>query len=168
MESHERGRHVIGLRELTTVDLRDLLLRRNAITAEIRRRGHTRAATSIEGELMERAVANAYGGQLTPMNNKSVDVILSDSRTIQVKTRSLAGGDLRFWSFRDFDFDIAVVISMDRDSAEIIFAREIGPSEMQEHAAETKTGTYRLRMNKACGLGVDVSEKLREAYAALD
>ena len=152
---------------LSQVTLPDLLVLRNAINAEIRGRGHTRTATSLEGELMERVVADAYDGTLAPPTNKSVDVLLSDGRTIQVKCRSLPKGDTRFWSFDDFEFTMAVVISMDRDSAQILFARQLTRPELEAHAVAHAGGGYRLRMGKARGLGEDVTEKLQAAYAAL-
>jgi hypothetical protein len=147
--------------------LSELLALRNAINAEITKRGHIRTATSLEGELMERVVADAYGGELTPPTNKSVDVVLQDGTGIQVKVRSLRRGDTRFWSFEDFGFDSAVVISMDRETSEIIFARELTRAEMQEHSMLAASGDYRLRMGKARSLGLDVTARLREAYGGL-
>lgn len=155
------------LPDLSKLPLPELLALRNSINSEIKRRGHTRTATSLEGELMERVVADAYGGKLAPPTNKSVDVLLEDGTAIQVKVRSLPRGDTRFWAFEDFKFDLAVVISMDRDTAEILFARELTRAEMHEHAAVHAGGGYRLRMGKARNLGVDVTERLRAAYGSL-
>jgi len=153
--------------DLSTTPLVELLALRTAINAEIQKRGHARTATSLEGELMERVVADAYGGTLAPPTTKSVDVVLTDGTGVQVKTRSLPRGDTRFWQFDDFEFDIAVVVSMDRDSGEIIFAREIGRPEMEDKAVVHTGGGYRLRMGKGRSAGIDVTDRLRSAYAAL-
>jgi len=152
---------------LSDTPLAELLALRSAINAEITKRGHIRTAASLEGELMERVVADAYGGQLSPPTNKSVDVVLQDGSGIQVKVRSLPRGVTRFWSFGDFDFDSAVVISMDRDTSGIIFARELTRAEMQEHSMLAASGDYRLRMGTARGLGLDVTARLHAAYERL-
>jgi hypothetical protein len=116
---------------------------------------------------MERIVADAYEGVLAPPTSKSVDVLLSDERTIQVKVRSLPRGDTRFWQFEDFEFDFAVVVSMDRDTAEIMFARELTRAELEANAVIHAGGGYRLRMGKARTLGIDATDRLKAAYAAL-
>lgn len=85
--------------------LADLLALRNAIDLKISERGHIRTASSLAGELMERAVADAYRGSLVQVGLKSVDVIAGDGRRVQVKTRSLPAGQLRHWAFSDFNFD---------------------------------------------------------------
>ena len=120
--------------DLTSMSLVELRELRTAINGEIQGRGHSRTATSLEGELMERVVANAYGGALAPLTNKSVDVILADGRTLQVKTRSLPRGETRFWQFDDSDFDLCVVILMDRETSQIDFARELSVAETKEHS----------------------------------
>lgn len=153
--------------DLSCMPLTELLGLRSAINAEITKRGHIRTATSLEGELMERVVADAYGGELAPPTNKSVDVVLQDGSGIQVKFRSLPRGDNRFWSFGDFEFHSAVVISMERETSEIIFARELTRAEMQDHSMRAASGDYRLRMGKARDLGLDVTARLRAAYDRL-
>ena len=153
--------------DLSTLSLGELLAQRGAISAEIKARGYTRTATSTEGELMERIVADAYEGVLAPPTSKSVDVLLPDERTIQVKVRSLPRGDTRFWQFEDFEFDLAVVVSMDRDTAVILFARELTRAELEANAVIHAGGGYRLRMGKARTLGIDATDRLKAAYAAL-
>ena len=152
---------------LTSTPLDELLALRSAISSEIKARGYTRTATSIEGELMERVVADAYEGVLAPPTSKSVDVVLPDERTIQVKVRSLPRGDTRFWQFEDFEFDIGIVVAMDRDTSEILFARELSQVELRENSVVHSNGGFRLRMGKARTLGLDVTDRLNAAYAAL-
>jgi hypothetical protein len=152
---------------LPRMSLSELLALRSAIDSEIRARGYTRTATSLEGELMERLVADAYGGALAPPTSKSVDVILPDERTIQVKVRSLPRGDTRFWQFKDFDFDLCIVVSVDRDTSEILFARELTSAELEANAVIHAGGGYRLRMGRARMLGLDVTDRLQAAHASL-
>ena len=172
--SDERPRLIAGTVGAVTdalhlkgMPLRDLLALRTAIGAEIGSRGYTRTATSLEGEMMERVVADAYRGVLAPPTSKSIDVILPDQRAAQVKVRSLPRGDMRFWQFEDFEFDLCIVISMDRDTSEILFARELSQVELQQNSVVHKNGGYRLRMTRARVVGADVTDKLNMVYAAL-
>lgn len=152
---------------LARLPLRDLLALRNAIDQEIASRGHTRTAASLHGELMERVVADAYEGELTPPTRRSVDVVAGDGRAIQVKVRSLPRGSTRFWQFEDLDFDVAVVIAMDRDTAEIDWARELSAAQVAEVSTTHASGKLRLPMGRARSAGHDVTARLREAYAGL-
>jgi hypothetical protein len=158
---------VISVPEVSTLSLGELLALRAAISTEMKARACTRTSTSAEGELMERIVADAYEGVLAPPTSKSVDVVLPDDRAVQVKVRSLPRGDSRFWQFEDFEFDLAVVVSMERDTAEILFARELTRAELEANAVIHTRGGYRLRMRKGRSLGIDATDRLKEAYAAL-
>lgn len=117
---------------------------------------------------MEHVVADAYGGALAKPGTKSIDVVLGDGRGIQVKARSLPPGDLRHWSFSDFDFDLAVVVNIDRSTGQIVWAREMTADEVTELALPHAKGGYRLRMSRAPDRGRDVTAALSLAYAALD
>ena len=114
--------------ELSGVSLPELLALRNAIDAEIVSRGHSRTASSLAGELMEQTVSVAYGGKLVQVGARSVDVIAGDGRRLQAKTRSLPKGDLRHWAFRDFNFDAAVVVAIDRVTSAIDWAERVNPN----------------------------------------
>jgi len=116
---------------------------------------------------MERVVADAYEGELTPPTRRSVDVVAGDGRAIQVKVRSLPRGSTRFWQFEDLDFDVAVVIAMDRDTAEIDWARELSAAQVAEVSTTHASGKLRLPMGRARSAGHDVTARLREAYAGL-
>ncbi len=78
--------------ELGGMSLEELLSLRRAIDAEFKARGHSRTASSLAGELIERVVSVAYSGQLVPVGAKSVDVVANDGRRLQVKVRSLPNG----------------------------------------------------------------------------
>ena len=153
---------------LAALTVRELIALSSSITDELKLRGHIRTATSTGGELMERVVADAYGGTLPPPGTKSWDVSLEDGRRIQVKARILPPGDFRHWAFRDFSFDLAVVVHVDRLSLEVLWARELTRDEAQLLAKEHASDGWRIRMTKARGAGVDVTKRLRDAYAALN
>ena len=145
----------------------ELLTLRRAIDVEIEARGHIRTASSLTGELLERTVSFAYMGQLVPVGARSVDVVAGDGRRLQVKVRSLPKGDLRHWSFRDFEFDAAVVVAVDRATSEIDWARELSQIEVSTLAKSHSTDRWRLRMALAQSAGIDVTNKLREAFHEL-
>ena len=116
---------------------------------------------------MERAVADAYGGRLLPPGTKSADVLDSDGRRIQVKTRSLPPGQTRFWQFRDFDFDLTVVIWLDRLTGDVVFARELTRTEVESVVIAHPSGGWRLRMGRARSVGADVTNRIRQSYSEL-
>lgn len=149
------------------MSLTELLALRNAIDAEIAARGHSRTASSLPGELLERTVSIAYSGQLVQVGAKSVDVVASDGRRLQVKTRSLPKGDLRHWAFRDFDFDAAVVVAVDRATSTIDWARELSNDEVRAMARPHATDGWRLRMAPTRNAGIDVTDQLQRAFQEL-
>jgi hypothetical protein len=147
--------------------VRDLLCTSIAITDELRSRGYIRAHTSIGGEILEGVVALAYSGSLERPAEKSKDLIAADGRRIQVKTRNLPVGDMRHFPFSDFDFDIAVVASLDRDTFDIIWAREIPVVELRAIASPHAKDGFRVRMLRARDAGIDVTERLNASYRDL-
>lgn len=157
----------MGRFELVGMSLEELLSLRRAIDAEIKARGHSRTASSLAGELIERAVSVAYSGQLVPVGAKSVDVVANDGRRLQVKVRSLPKGDLRHWAFRDFDFDAAIVVAVDRDTSAIEWARELSNNEVRALARPHAADRWRLRMAPARDAGMNVTDKLRQAFQDL-
>lgn len=154
--------------DLAGMPLKDLLILRSAIDSEIAVRGHSRTASSLAGELLEATVAAAYNGNLTEVGAKSVDVVSNDGRRLQVKTRLLPKGDLRHWAFRDFEFDAAIVIAMDRGTFMIDWARELTTDEVRSLARHHATDRWRLRMAPAKSVGIDVTGQLRQAFQKLN
>lgn len=152
---------------LERVPLVELVSLRNQIDAELKSRGHVRTASSVAGELMERVVTDAYAGELLKQGAKSADVRLADGSRIQVKTRSLPPGDERHWAFKDLDFDLAVVIRLDRETFRIDWARELSTDQVAALARHHERDGLRLRMASVRSVGKDVTELLSEAYAAL-
>lgn len=153
--------------DLGHLPLRDLLTLRVSVDAEISARGYSRTSSSLAGELMERIVATTYGGTLTAVGTKSVDVVASDGRRLQVKVRFLPPGVLRHWAFRDVVFDAAVVVSMDQDTFDINWARELSHTEVVTLARPHSSDGWRVRMAAAQHVGVDVTEQLQLTYSQL-
>lgn len=153
--------------DLGALPLNNLLTLRLAIDAEISARGYSRTNSSLAGELMERAVATSYDGTLTAVGTKSVDVVAGDGRRLQVKVRFLPAGDLRHWAFRDLDFDAAIVVSMDRETFAINWARELSHIEVVALARPHNSDGWRVRMAPAQHVGVDVTDRLRLTYSQL-
>lgn len=147
--------------------MKEMLVLRRAIDAEIEARGHSRTASSLAGELIERTVSVAYNGQLLGVGAKSVDVVAGDGRRLQVKTRSLPKGDLRHWAFKGFDFDAAVVVAVDRATSAIDWARELTSDEVRAIARPHASDGWRLRMAPARNAGIDVTDRLVRAFQQL-
>ena len=152
---------------LSEMSVEELLALRRAIDVEIEARGHSRTASSLAGELLERTVSVAYSGRLVQVGAKSVDVVAGDGRRLQVKVRSLPKNDLRHWAFPDFDFDAAVVVAMNRATSAIDWARELSNDEVRALARPHATDGRRLRMAPTRNAGIDVADKLRQAFKEL-
>ena len=149
---------------LESIPLIELAAQRIRIDAELSSRGYLRTAGPLVGQLMEHVVAEAYGGVKTTPGSKSIDVQLSNGRGVQVKARSLPATQMRFWTFSDVDFDLAVVIHVERGTGNILWAREFTPAKLEPLLHRAPTGKLRLRMRVALVGGVDVTTKLRTAY----
>lgn len=148
------------------MSLPELVSASAAIDAELKRRGHVRTSTSLAGELMEAAAHRLYGGELVQPGMRSIDLISADGVGIQVKVRSLPAGDLRHWTFKDLDFDAAVVVAMDRADLSISWARLLTQQDARALAKPHKDA-WRIRMRPARDAGVDITAALRQAYSEL-
>lgn len=94
-------------------------------------------------------------------------MILPDGRRLQVKVRSLPHHDLRHWALPSVEFDIAVVMNMDRSTWAIEWARELTRAEALVLARPNAEDGMRIRMDPAHEAGVDVTSKLNVAYWGL-
>lgn len=90
--------------------------------AELRRRGIVRTANAPAGDLAERLVADAMGGELAPNSQKSWDVLAPPAlpgpwQRIQVKTRVVTdlhnAGQRQMSAFRSWDFEAAMFVLFD-------------------------------------------------------
>lgn len=152
---------------LAHLTLRELLDTTAAVSTELRSRGYVRTGTSLPGELMEHVTAVSYGGTLEAPANQGWDVRAPDGRRIQVKTRNLADGVNRPFSFKNLDFDAAVLILTDINRFEIVWAREVTLDELEPLLIPHKTVGYRLTMYRAKTSGADIAEVLSDAFAQL-
>lgn len=100
----------------------ELLRTYAAILDELNRREVVRSRNAPAGDLAELVVAEAYSGVLARPSEKSYDVVLSDGRTLQVKTRLVNGTARRgnYSPFRSWTFDSCVFVLLDSASYEVV------------------------------------------------
>lgn len=152
--------------ELEAMTLPDLLSLYGAIQREFQRRGVSRTAGSIEGEIGERLALMVYGGTLPPPGTKAYDLIDAAARKIQVKTRTLPRGDDRMFQFHSLDIDLAICVRFDRDTGKLDWAREFPIAELRGLVSPHAAGP-RLPMGRARTNGYDVTTEFRQAWDAL-
>lgn len=151
---------------LEAMSLQDLLTLYAGIQKELQRRGVSRTAGSIQGELGEQLALLVYGGVMPLPGAKAYDLTDNAGRRIQVKTRTLPPGDDRTFHFNNLDFDFAICIRFDRESGELDWAREYSTPELRE-LVSPHAGGFRLPMGRAKQNGVDVTASFRGAHTAL-
>lgn len=93
----------------------DLLSSYAEILAELRERGVVRSANAPAGDYAEWLCSRALGATLVDnFSVKSHDLVLSDGRRVQVKTRVTSepptAGQLQTSPFRSWDFDLAAFV----------------------------------------------------------
>ncbi|MFV4913627.1 hypothetical protein PFZ49_08720 [Microbacterium lacticum] len=93
----------VDLRELTLTELFELQAN---IGGEFQRRGVSRTAGSIQGEVGESLALAVYGGMLPPPGARAYDLNDAQGRLVQVKTRTLPAGVTRVFQFDSLDFDV--------------------------------------------------------------
>lgn len=152
--------------DLEAMTLSDLLSLYGNIQRELRRRGVSRTAGSVEGEMGERLALMVYGGTLPLPGTKAYDLTDADGRTIQVKTRTLPRGDDRMFQFHSLDFDLAVCIRFERETGQLDWVREYLAAELRELVSDHSDGP-RLPMGRAKVNGRDVTAAFRQAWDAL-
>lgn len=142
------------------------LLRLNArIRSQLRVRGIARTAGSLEGEVSEHLAQRVYGGQLLPPSTKACDLVDARERHVQVKARSLLHGEERMFQFESLDIDVAVCLRFDRDTGDLVWAREFTQEELREQTSDHTSGP-RLSTRRAAQSGRDVTTEFRKAYDA--
>lgn len=152
--------------DLEAMTLPDLLALYGNIQREFQRRGVSRTAGSIEGEIGERLALMIYGGTLPPPGMKAYDLIDAAGRAVQVKTRTLPRGDERMFQFHSLEFDVAICIRFERGTGHLDWAREYTVTELRGLVSPHAQGP-RLPMRRARGNGKDITAPFREAYDAL-
>ena len=156
----------------TKLTVRQLLAVYVAILDELIHRGFIRTRNPPLGDLAEHIVLKAYGGTLADNSAKSYDVLDANDRRIQVKARAIEVSDRRtqvFSAIRSWDFESVVFLNMDSATYEIVWARELTRDEAFSLGRRRElTNSSAISVNAAVRMGVDVTEKLRAAYAGLD
>lgn len=146
--------------------LAELLALYGRIQQEFQRRGVSRTAGSMEGEIGERPALMIYGGTLPPPGTRAFDLVDASGRKVQVKTRTLPRGDDRMFQFHSLDFDVAVCIRFDRESGKLDWAREYSIGELRGLVSAHAAGP-RLPMGRAKSNGQDVTALFRQAWDIL-
>jgi len=155
--------------ELQQLPTGQLLRLETMVRAEFTRRGISRTAGSLAGELGERLTKLVYGGRLASPGTASFDLIDKENRRIQVKTRMLPTGAQRYFQFRNdqLDFELAACLRFNRETFELEWAREFNRAEIEDLSTEHETGP-RLRTGKAFKNGKDKTELFRSALASIE
>ncbi|WP_404801841.1 DUF6998 domain-containing protein [Brevibacterium aurantiacum] len=157
----------VSFDDLHLLTLRDLLRLNAQMREELGRRGISRTASSVEGELGEYLANLVYGGELAPPNTATYDLVDRQGRFLQVKARALPSGKQRIFQFSSSDFDIAICLRFARESGELEWAREIPREELLRHSSARADG-LRVRTSIASRIGRDVTAKFRSVYEDRD
>jgi hypothetical protein len=120
-------------------------------------------------------VAKAYRGELAAPSEKSWDVRAAGGALLQVKCRVVEPGSRRthvYSPFRSWDFHACVFVTLDSVTYEIVQAVEVSVDQVKAIARESSwVAGHRVTVSQihgGVGGAVNVTERLREAYAALD
>lgn len=159
------------LPDVSRLRVRELLQVEANIVAELRQRGLVRTNNKPLGDIAEQVVLSARGGVLEPNSMKSHDITDPGGRRIQVKAMGgrVAGKAGKFSPFRSFEFDIAVFLVFEFQTFELAFAREVSANDVEavsRYSAHTNGRQPTLRQIE--NAGIDVTNEMRAAYAALD
>lgn len=160
-----------GLPDLAHFQVGELLRLEAAIVTELRSRGLVRTNNKPLGDIAEQIVLTARGGVLEPNSTKSHDVTTPEGRRIQVKAMGgrAARGAAKFSPFRSFDFDTALFLVFASGTFDLELAREVDAGEVEAAAPYSKhTNGRQPTLRQIAGLGRDVTDEMRAAYASLD
>lgn len=159
------------LPEAWRLRVRELLQVEAGIVAERLQRGLVRTKNKSMGDIAERVVLTAHGGFLEPNSMKSHDITDTGGRRIQVKAMGArrTGKAGKFSPFRSFKFDIAVFLVYEFQTFKLAFAREVRANDVEavsRYSAHTNGCQSTLRQIE--NAGIDATDEMRAAYAALD
>lgn len=159
------------LPDVSRLRVRELLQVEASVVVELRQRGLVRTNNKPLGDIAEQVVLAARGGVLEPNSTKSHDVTDPGGRRIQVKAMGgrTAGKAGKFSPFRSFDFDTAVFLVFELQTFELALAREVNANDVEavsRYSAHTNGRQPTLRQIE--NAGIDVTDEMRAAYAALD
>jgi hypothetical protein len=148
---------------LSEVSIPGLLGRYAAILQELRDRGVVRTRNAPLGDYAEHLAAQVYGGELAANSVKSYDLLAADGRRVQVKARTIdpkTRAGAVFSAFRSFDFDVAVLITLDSSTYALRWAREVAVADIETAGRYSSHVNGRLiRITTGANLGVDVTTR---------
>lgn len=157
------------------MSIRQLLTLYSRILTELIRRGVVRSRNAPAGDLAESVVAKAYRGHLAPQSEKSWDVRAADGTLLQVKCRVIEPGSRRtavYSPIRSWNFDACVFVILDSVTYEVEQAVEVPVDQVRAAARESSwVAGHRVTVGQVrAGFdgAVDVTDRLREAYGAMD
>ena len=159
------------LPDVSRLRVRELLQLEASIVAELRQRDLVRTNNKPLGDIAEQVVFVARGGVLEPNSMKSHDVTDPSGRRIQVKAMGGrgAGKSGKFSPFRSFDFDVAVFLAFEFRTFELALAREVSAKDVQTVSRySAHTNGQQPTLSQIKNAGIDVTDEMRVAYAALD
>jgi hypothetical protein len=155
--------------------VRELLRLYSRVLTELIERGIVRSRNPPAGDLAESVVAKAYRGELAAPSEKSWDVHAADGVRLQVKCRVVERGSRRtqvYSPFRSWDFQACVFVTLDSVTYDIVQAVEVSVDQVKAIARKSSwVAGHRVTVSQirgGVGGAIDVTERLREAYAAMD
>lgn len=142
----------------------ELLATPHALQSELKRRGIIRGSDLVGG-VGEHISHRMYGGALSPPGTKAYDLIDSEKRFVQVKTRvaNRSEGTLKV-TFKTLDgFDACLVLLLAPESLRPVMAREVSCEDivaMKGRKSHLFVKDFRL-------IGIDVMDRASEAWEAI-
>lgn len=160
--------------DLAALTPRQLLSLYSQILSELIARSVVRSRNAPAGDYAELLVATAYGGELSKGSAKSYDVVTTDARRLQAKSRVIVEGDKRaqsFSPFRSFDVDACVFVLFDSVSYRVVHGLEIETSLVAAMAREVVWVAGRrvtVRQVLSCSSARDVTGELQAAQDQME
>jgi hypothetical protein len=144
MTAGSSGFDIDGVRELSSATTAELFAVYAAVLRELLRRKIVRTSNAPAGDYAEYLVAEALGGQLAPNSEKSWDVVTTDGRHLQVKSRVVSAprnlGQRQLSPLRSFEFDDLVIVLFGADYS--VWRAALLPKEIAQDAS-----VYRSHVN---------------------
>lgn len=127
-----------------------------------------RTRNSPVGDVAEKIVQQALGGDLYENSKRSVDLLTKTGERIQVKARATLQGSQTFGVFRSFDFDTAIFIIFDPYDGSLLDARSMAAEDVEEISRfSSHTNGRNITVKIVKEQGRSVLEQMSAAYFAL-
>ena len=120
--------------------------------------------SNITGDYAEFLVSKLYNAKKMPNSNKGYDLITSDGKRIQVKSRFVSSGHkskplniIRSW---DFEFLVVVLFNEDGSLYQVV-EKDVGKAKELSDANDYQNGGI-VRTTKDFLSGIDITDKTEE------